>query len=144
MCAASGICIFKMYIIHMNGAAPFTRRPSTSHLKPLASPIPHSCTRPTTRPSFRLTNVQFDAAYFISLSPNAGQLINLKPGKHSRHHPHLPRLHFPPLVFFFFPVPKPPPPFHTHTHTHPSPPLLQSLLWRRRSLHCAGGLKHCV
>lgn len=124
VCVVSSICIFKMYIIHMADAAPFISMPLMSVLNPI--PHPHHFTPPT--PPW-LTNVQFDAAYFISLSPNtgcwltwslAGEVAALC------------------LNFFFFFLPHSLPP-----RPPSSPP--QSLLWRQQqSMHCIGGLKHCV
>lgn len=110
-------CILSTWmVLHPShaGLLHFTSNP----LCPLPPPTPSS-------PSFRLTNVQFDAAYFISLSPIAGRLINLEPGKPGCHHPHLAHLHFPPL--FFSQCPNPHSPF-TPTPVHPS-----------FSLCCGGG-----
>lgn len=65
VCIVSNICIFKMYIIQM--AVSFIRTPLMCLLDPIPPHPPHTPTRHTW-----LTNVLFDAAYFMSLSPNTG------------------------------------------------------------------------
>lgn len=83
------------------------------HASYVCSP-PHPPSSPFYPPPPRLTNVQFDAAYFISLSPNTGSWLTWSlAGEVAT--PRLPRLHFFSLFFFCCPPPffpsSPPPVF---------------------------------
>lgn len=100
-------------------------------------PHPHNCIPPHTPPW--LTNVQFDAAYFMRLSPNTGSWLTWSLAGE------VATLISPSSSFFFL---SPPPPLFFFLLLPPSSPAStpsQSLLWRQQqSMHCTGGLKHCV
>ena len=108
-------CSFHKHASYVCSPPPSPILPPLFFFSPPPPPPPPPLSPPPPPPW--LTNVQFDAAYFISLSPNTGSWLTWSlAGEVAT--PRLPRLHFFFFFFFFFfpppslslPPPPPPPP----------------------------------